>query len=103
MMEPTYGKWKWYWKENESYEADCGVYVEEVYGQAVSVCRAPRFEKKERWEANACLIAHAPDYHEHAYNLAMLILQSNLYQNPEVKLEVDNVLAIHAKVKGRKS
>ena len=55
-------------------------------------------------QANACLIAHAPDYHEHAYNLAMLILQSTLYQsNPEVKLEVDNVLAIHAKVKGRKS
>jgi len=55
-------------------------------------------------KATARLIVAAPDYHEHAYNLAMLIYQSKLYQsNPKVQLEVDNVFAIYAKVKGRKS
>ena len=55
-------------------------------------------------KATARLIVAAPDYHEHAYNLAMLIHQSKLYQsNPKVQLEVDNVFAIYAKVKGRKS
>ena len=67
-----------------------------------SICHVvwDAYNRIER-EANARLIAHAPDYHEHAYNLAMLIHQSKLYQsNPKVKLEVDNVLAIHAKVIG---
>lgn len=52
-------------------------------------------------EANAYLIAAARDYHEHAYNLAMLILQSDLYRNPDIRDEVDNVLAIYFKAEGR--
>jgi hypothetical protein len=53
-------------------------------------------------EANARLIAAAPDYHEHAYHLAMLVLQSQLYlSDPDVRDQVDNVLAIHQKANGR--
>ena len=51
-------------------------------------------------EANARLIAAAPDYHEHAYNLAMLVLQSDFYKNPGIKDAVDNVLAVYSKADG---
>jgi hypothetical protein len=52
--------------------------------------------------ANAHLFAAAPDYHDHAHHLAMLVLQSPLYaSDPDVREQVDNVLAIHAKAEGR--
>ena len=49
-------------------------------------------------EANSLLIAVAPDYHEEAYVLALLVLQSDLYKDPDVRDQVDNVLAIHRRV-----
>ncbi len=60
-MKHTLTPWKWYWKINDRLEADCGVFSESITGQAVSVCRTPRYEKEEQWEANARLIASAPD------------------------------------------
>lgn len=60
-MRHTPRPWKWYWKINDGLEADCGIYSEYTYGQAVSICRAPRYEKEEQWEANARLIASAPE------------------------------------------
>ena len=59
-MKHTLTPWKWYWKINDRLEADCGVFSESITGQAVSVCRAPRYEKEEQWEANARLIVQAP-------------------------------------------
>jgi hypothetical protein len=59
----TPGPWKWYWTvaADDETVTDCGVYSEHIFGQAVSVCRAPRYESKEQWEANAGLISSAPD------------------------------------------
>lgn len=59
----TPGPWKYYWREDENYkgQADCGVYSEVRKGHAYSVCRAPRHQSKEQWEADARLIAAAPD------------------------------------------
>lgn len=52
--------------------------------------------------ADKALIAVAPDYHEHAYALAMLVLQSDAYRaDADVREQVDAVLAIHRKVEGR--
>ena len=52
--------------------------------------------------ANAHLIAAAPDYHDRAHHLAMLVLQSDLYRtDSEIQRLTDDVLAIHAKAEGR--
>lgn len=48
------------------------------------------------------ILAAAPEYHEHAYTLAMLILQSEAYRaDADVREQVDAVLAIHRKAEGR--
>ncbi len=60
-MEYTPGPWKWGWKIDDRLEADCGVHSEHTRGQAVSICRAPRYEKEEQWKANARLICGAQD------------------------------------------
>jgi hypothetical protein len=58
----TAGPWKVEpFKLGDRLEADCGVYSERFEGQAISICRAPRYEKEKQWEANAALIAAAPD------------------------------------------
>lgn len=57
----TPGPWKWYWRVDEDDHADCGVFWERREGQAVSICRAPRYEKQAQWKANAALISSAPD------------------------------------------
>lgn len=54
------GPWQYYWRETDG-RADCGVFWEKIPGHAYSVCRAPQYEKKEQWEANARLIAAAPE------------------------------------------
>lgn len=54
--------WQWEkWRADENGEADCGVYFEERSGMAHSVCRCPRYLKKEEWEEYARMIAAAPD------------------------------------------
>ncbi len=60
-MKYTPEPWKWYWKINEKLEAECGVYSENVTGQVISVCRAPRYESEKQWKANARLIASVPE------------------------------------------
>jgi hypothetical protein len=56
----TQGPWQWYWRQ-EGREADCGVFWQERSGLAYSVCRAPRYVEQSQWEANARLIAAAPE------------------------------------------
>jgi hypothetical protein len=57
----TPGPWEWYWRVDEDLHADCGVFHEKYAGQAYSVCRAPRYQSQEQWEADARLITAAPD------------------------------------------
>lgn len=52
----TDGEWQSYWR-SEAGLADCGVFVTPREGIGVSVCRAPRYEKRAQWEANGALIA----------------------------------------------
>lgn len=72
--------------------------VQDVIGNQIAHCT--RWEGgrpcPEIAEANARLIAAAPLYHDRAYHLAMLVLQSNLYATDvDVREQVDHVLAIH--------
>lgn len=60
MSEHTPGPWGWYWRHEDG-EAICGVFSETRPGMAYSVCRAPRYQTKEQWEADARLIAAAPE------------------------------------------
>jgi hypothetical protein len=55
MNKHTSEPWQWYWRQEDG-EANCGVLYEERPGMAHSVCRAPRYEKEEQWEANAARI-----------------------------------------------
>jgi hypothetical protein len=59
----TPGPWKWYWRDRFGDDAG-GVYAVDG-GIATSVCRAPRYQTKEQWEADARLIAAAPTMHEY--------------------------------------
>lgn len=61
--QATPGEWQWYWRESaiNAGETDCGVFAEERPGMAISVCRAPRYEKREQWEANAPLLCKSKD------------------------------------------
>lgn len=54
----------------------------------------------EEIEANARLIACAPSYHETAYNLAVTVLQSDAYKDPEIKECVDAVLEVWKRAAG---
>ena len=58
--EPTDGEWKYYWRVEDG-KANCGVFAEPRNGHAYSVCRAPQYETQEQWEANARLMAAAPE------------------------------------------
>lgn len=60
MSEYTPGPWLWHWHEQDG-KANCGVHHLARPGQAYSVCRAPKYQSKEQWEADARLIAAAPD------------------------------------------
>lgn len=60
-LQSTPKPWKHYWRVDEEGHADCGVFSEARKGQAVSVCRAPRYQTKEQWEVDAPLISAAPD------------------------------------------
>ncbi len=61
MSAHTPGPWQWYWRLGENLKADCGVFSETRPGHAYSVCRAPQYEGQAQWEANARLIAAAPE------------------------------------------
>ena len=55
----------------------------------------------EQNEANAQAIAALPELVDYGHHLAMLVLQSELYQNSDVKEVVDNLLATLNKLEGK--
>ncbi len=59
-MKHTPEPWTYYWHVADNGETDCGV----VNHRGYSVCRAPRYQKKDQWEADARLIVKAPEMYE---------------------------------------
>lgn len=64
-LSHTPGTWDWYWKVNCDdgvRVADCGVIASPYTDMRNStmVCRAPRYQTKDQWEADARLISAAP-------------------------------------------
>lgn len=47
------------------------------------------------------LSKHAESLYDCAFKLAMLTLQSDAYKEPDIREEVDNILAIWKSVEGR--
>lgn len=59
-MKHTPGPWKWHHRsEDQSHNGS--VFSEMRTGMAYAVAMMPRYQKKEQWEADAHLIAAAPD------------------------------------------
>jgi len=56
----TPAPWRWHWRSED--EATPGsVFAEPHEGHAYAVAMMPRYQTKEQWEADARLIAAAPD------------------------------------------
>lgn len=72
-MSHTPGPWQWYWRVDDDLKADCGVFSERLRGQAYSVARCPQFQGQTQWEADASLIAAAPDLLEFAEQVDRLL------------------------------
>lgn len=43
----------------------------------------------------------APEYHNKAHQLAMFLLQAELYRYPDIRDLVNNILTIHKRVEGK--
>lgn len=57
----TPGPWEYYWRVDDENHADCGVYALRRPGQAYAVARCPKYQSKIQWNADASLIAAAPE------------------------------------------
>lgn len=56
----TAGPWKWHWR-SEGGLSTGSVYAEPRTGHAYAVAICPQYQKRSQWEADARLIASAPD------------------------------------------
>lgn len=54
--------WKWHWRSEDEI-ATGSIFAEPREGHAYAVAMTPRYQTKERWEADAALIAHAVNSH----------------------------------------
>jgi hypothetical protein len=63
MNEHTRGTWHWDSYLDSDYDPpNCGsIYAELVSGQAVAIAKRPRYTNDRQWQADACLMAAAPD------------------------------------------
>lgn len=54
-------EWKSYWRTDDNGHADCGIYFSPQFGQAYSICRAPKYITEEQWAAIASHITKVPE------------------------------------------
>ena len=60
----TPGPWAWHSRKHDDGRNDGSVLADVESGRARCICKAPQHEKGNQWEANANLIAAAPDLYE---------------------------------------
>ena len=106
MSAHTPGPWQWYWRVGEHLKADCGVFHEVREGQAVAVCRAPQYAGQRQWEADARLIAAAPEMYEALLAILPFIPISSASEGGAAKFSAnvraaDQVRAAIDKAEGR--
>ena len=56
----TQGPWKWHWRHEDGI-ATGSVFAEQRPGHAYAVAMTPRYQTQAQWEADARLIAAAPE------------------------------------------
>lgn len=63
MTEHTPGPWTWQWAETQDGNADGRVYSDwrDTINLPICIAVSPRYRKRDRWEADASLIAAAPE------------------------------------------
>lgn len=59
----TKGPWRWDWRPGDD-SAPGSVYAEPFEGHAYAVAMMPRYQTKQQWEADAQLIAAAPEMYD---------------------------------------
>lgn len=60
MGKHTLGPWHWHWRYEDGV-ANGSVYAMPREGHAYAVAMCPRYQTREQWEADAALIAAAPE------------------------------------------
>ena len=90
MVEHTPGPWKWDWRA-ENGIAHCGVFSEPNVGQAYAIARCPRYEARIQWEANARLIAAAPELLDALRGMRDLVKDSSGYS--VIVKDLDKIIA----------
>jgi len=105
MSKHTPGPWQWYWRVGEHLRADCGVFHEIREGQAVAVCRAPQYAGQRQWEADARLIAAAPELlalaKQYASECASCGVNAAWLENGKPCEECADIRAVINKAEGR--
>jgi len=98
-MEYTPGKWM----INDIQRDNNRINISSKYQNVACAYRMVTSEEKEdpETQANASLIAAAPDLLEHGYTLAVLSLQSDRYSDdPDFRDAVDGLLDVCRRAKG---
>ncbi len=89
----TSGPWT-YWKEEQKYWQDTEPFGYFIAPKFTLPTFAHVYNYPDNLEANAKLIAAAPDLKEVGYNLAEIVLQSDAYNVPEFRAEAHRMMAI---------
>jgi len=76
MTQHTQGPWTWHNAKNDDGTHNGSVIYEKRPGMAYCVCKAPRYQTDDQWEADAALIAAAPDLLS-ALNEMLITFQAN--------------------------
>lgn len=96
----TAGPWKYSWRQVDG-EADCGVFAEPHEGQAYSVCRAPLYQTEEQWDADARLIAAAPELLAALIGAVEMATNAHVYWDADQDIKVGkHLLALSGGLKG---
>jgi hypothetical protein len=75
--------WKWDWRQIDG-ENDCGIYRIERPGQAISVCRAPRYVTRKQWEETATKIVRAVNSFDALVEALEALVSVTRHECPEI-------------------
>ena len=99
MSNPKFTPGPWRIEGTSSY-VDGDIESKAIVGDGWDIAAVPEDIPELQGGHNAHLSAKAPEMHDVGMELAMLVLQSDLYENSQVRDAVDNALAVYAAARG---